>query len=99
MASAYGVGDFVWYEGREYQITDLQRGYVELLPPELPIPVYRTERRADFERGLLADERNRYITDYLTTETDNDAREQLTKTVAYYDAEKHTCPTMLFSRP
>ena len=92
MASAYGVGDFVWYEGREYQITDLQRGYVELLPPELPIPVYRTERRADFERGLLADERNRYITDYLTTETDNDAREQLTKTVAYYDAEKTHLP-------
>ena len=92
MASAYGVGDFVWYEGREYQITDLQRGYVELLPPELPIPVYRTESRADFERGLLADERNRYITDYLTTETDNDAREQLTKTVAYYDAEKTHLP-------
>ena len=92
MASAYGVGDFVWYEGREYQITDLQRGYVELLPPELPIPVYRTERRADFERGLLADERNRYITDYLTTETDNDAREQLTKTVAYYEAEKTHLP-------
>lgn len=92
MASAYGVGDFVWYEGREYQITDLQRGYVELLPPELPIPVYRTERRADFERGLLADERNRYITDYLTTETDNDAREQHTKNVAYYDAEKTHLP-------
>ena len=92
ISSAYGVGDFVWYEGREYQITDLQRGYVELLPPELPIPVYRTERRADFERGLLADERNRYITDYLTTETDNDAREQLTKTVAYYDAEKTHLP-------
>ena len=74
MASPYGVGDFVWYEGREYQITDLQRGYVELLPPELPIPVYRTESRADFERGLRSDERNRYITDYLTTEMNDDAR-------------------------
>ena len=74
MASAYGVGDFVWYEGREYKITDLQRGYVELLPPELPIPVYRTESRADFERGLRSDERNRYITDYLTTEMNDDAR-------------------------
>lgn len=74
MASAYGVGDFVWYEGREYKITDLQRGYVELLPPELPIPVYRTESRADFERGLRFDERNRYITDYLTTELSDDAR-------------------------
>lgn len=74
MASPYGVGDFVWYEGREYQITDLQRGYVELLPPGLPIPVYRTESRADFERGLLADERNRYITDYFTTELSDDVR-------------------------
>ena len=74
MASAYGVGDFVWYEGREYKITDLQRGYVELLPPELPIPVYRTESRADFERGLRFDERNRYITDYLAAELNDDAR-------------------------
>ena len=64
-ASAYGVGDFVWLDGREYTITDLQRGYVELLPPELTYPIYRTERRADFERLLRRDERNRHITDYL----------------------------------
>ena len=55
-ASAYGVGDFVWLDGREYTITDLQRGYVELLPPGLPIPVYRTESRADFARLLRRDE-------------------------------------------
>ena len=47
----------------------------ELLPPELPIPVYRTESRADFERGLRFDERNRYITDYLTAELNDDAHE------------------------
>ena len=64
-ASAYGVGDFVWLDGREYTITDLQRGYVELLPPEMTYPIYRTERRADFERLLRRDERNRHITDYL----------------------------------
>ena len=75
MASAYGVGDFVWFEGREYQITDLQRGYVELLPPGMAIPVYRTESRADFERGLHSDERNRYITDYLAAELNDDAHE------------------------
>ena len=101
MASAYGVGDFVWYEGREYQITNLQRGHVELLPPGMAIPVYRTESRADLERGLRSDERNRYITDYLTTEADNDAREPTAggdatkfqeKTVAYYDAEKAHLP-------
>ena len=68
-ASAYGVGDFVWLDGREYTITDLQRGYVELLPPEMTYPVYRTERRADFERMLRRDERNRHITDYLVQET------------------------------
>ena len=88
MASAYGVGDFVWYEGREYQITDLQRGYVELMPPGMAIPVFRTESRADFERGLRNDERNRYITDYLTAELNDDAHEPHTKTVAYYEAEK-----------
>ena len=64
-ASDYGVGDFVWLDGREYTITDLQRGYVELLPPELTYPIYRTERRADFEHLLRRDERNQHITDYL----------------------------------
>ena len=86
MASAYGVGDFVWFEGSEYQITDLQRGYVELLPPELPMPVYRTESRADFERELRNDERNRYITDYLTTELSDDAREKQTPALGSDDA-------------
>ena len=88
MTSAYGVGDFVWYEGREYQITDLQRGYVELLPPELPIPVYRTENRADFERGLLADERNRYITDYLTADLSDDAQEYTSNVLTHEDREQ-----------
>ena len=75
MASAYGVGDFVWLDGREYQITDLQRQHVELLPPGLPIPVYRTESRADFEHLLRRDESNRYITDYLEQDaTPGDAK-------------------------
>ena len=67
-ASAYGVGDFVWLDGQEFKITDLQRGYVELLPPEMTYPIYRTERRADFERLLRRDERNRHITDRLSAE-------------------------------
>ena len=46
----------------------MQRGYVELLPPELAYPIYRTERRADFERLLRRDERNRHITDRLSAE-------------------------------
>ena len=68
-ASAYGVGDFVWLDGREFEITDLQRGYVELLPPEMTYPIYRTEHRADFERLLRRDDRNRHITDHLVQET------------------------------
>ena len=70
-ASAYGAGDIVWLDGREFEITDLQRGYVELLPPELPYPypIYRTEHRADFERLLRRDDRNRHITDHLVQET------------------------------
>ena len=67
-ASAYGVGDFVWLDGREFKITDLQRGYVELLPPEMTYSIYRTEHRSDFERLLRRDERNRHITDYLEQE-------------------------------
>ena len=85
MASAYGVGDFVWYEGREYQITDLQRGYVELLPPGMPIPVYRTESQKDFESGIRADERNRYITDYLTTELSDDVRDYVSNVLTQED--------------
>ena len=84
LASAYGVGDFVWLDGREYQITDLQRQHVELLPPGLPVPVYRSESRADFERALLADERNRYITDFLPADLDKldrDVRDVLTSVV------------------
>ena len=92
ISSAYGVGDFVWFEGREYQITNLQRGHVELLPPGSGFPVYRTESRADFERELQEDERNRYITDYLTAEMNDDAHEPHTKTVAYYEAEKTHLP-------
>lgn len=55
----------MWLDGQEFKITDLQRGYVELLPPEMTYPIYRTERRADFEHLLRRDERNQHITDYL----------------------------------
>ena len=71
---------------------DLSEPPAEDAPPLDDTPVYRTERRADFERGLRADERNRYITDYLTTELSEDAREPHTKTVAYYEAEKTHLP-------
>ena len=75
MSSAYGVGDFVWFEGREYQITDLQRGYVELLPPGMAIPVYRTESRADFERGCTPTSETGTSRTTLAAELNDDAHE------------------------
>ena len=81
LASAYGVGDFVFLENTEYQITDLQRGSVQLLDPTLRYPIYRSERREQFERAIRQDPRNRAITDYLPVnleQFDHDLREVLT---------------------
>ncbi|RKJ60030.1 DEAD/DEAH box helicase, partial [bacterium 1XD42-1] len=58
MASAYGVGDFVFLENTEYRITDLQRGYVQLNDPALAYPIYRTESKEQFERAIRQDPRN-----------------------------------------
>ena len=85
MASAYGVGDFVWYEGREYQITDIQRSYVEFLAAGLAMPVYRIESQKDFESGIRADERNRYITEYLTAELNDNAHEYVSNILTQED--------------
>ena len=81
MASAYGVGDFVFLEDTEYRITDLSYGRVELLDPTLAYPVYRTETRENFERALRRDIRNGPITEYLPAnleQYDQDLREVLT---------------------
>ena len=80
LASAYGAGDFVYLEDKEYKITSLERGQVELLDPTLAYPVYRTETRADFERLLRQDERNGAITEFLPADLerfDQDLREVL----------------------
>ena len=81
LASAYGVGDFVFLENTEYRITDLQRGYVQLNDPALPYPIYRTESKEQFERAIRQDPRNSAITDYLPADLDQfspDLREVLT---------------------
>ena len=80
LASAYGAGDFVYLEDKEYKITSLERGQVELLDPTLAYPVYRTETRADFERLLRQDQRNGAITEFLPADLerfDQDLREVL----------------------
>ncbi|RKI67801.1 helicase SNF2 [bacterium 1xD42-67] len=81
LASAYGVGDFVFLENTEYRITDLQRGHVQLLDPALVYPIYRTETKEQFERAIRQDPRNSAITDYLPADLEQfspDLREVLT---------------------
>ena len=81
LSSAYGVGDFVYLEDREYKIAALERGRVELLDPTLSYPVYRLETREDFERLLKQDQRNGPITEFLPADLerfDQDLREVLT---------------------
>ena len=81
LASAYGVGDFVFLEDTEYRITDLQQGYVQLNDPALAYPIYRTESKEQFERAIRQDPRNSAITDYLPADLDQfspDLREALT---------------------
>ncbi|NBJ74115.1 helicase SNF2 [Neglecta sp. X4] len=81
LASAYGVGDFVFLGDTEYRITDLQQGYVQLNDPALAYPIYRTESKEQFERAIRQDPRNSAITDYLPADLDQfspDLREALT---------------------
>ena len=80
LASAYGAGDFVYLEDREYKIASLERGQVELLDPTLAYPVNRLETRENFERLLKQDQRNGAITEFLPADLerfDQDLREVL----------------------
>ena len=45
MAPAYNVGDFVWIERRQFEITDILDDHVELLQSGLDIPIYRSESK------------------------------------------------------
>jgi adenine-specific DNA methylase len=89
LASAYGVGDFVFLEDTEYRITDLQRGYVQLNDPALSYPIYRTESKEQFERAIRQDPRNSAITDFLPVDLEQfspDLREVLTGEGGLLDA-------------
>ena len=81
LAPAYQVGDTVYLEGDPYQITGIEPYSVELLPPGLTYPVFRTESIQTFERLLKQDSRNQAITDYLSVplaDINDDLREVLT---------------------
>ena len=48
----YHVGDTVYLENQEYQITELREDTVQLLPSGMAYPIYRAESRERFETLL-----------------------------------------------
>ena len=81
LAPAYQVGDTVYLEGDSYKITGIELYSVELLPPGLIYPIFRTESIQTFECLLKQDSRNQAITDYLSVplaDINDDLREVLT---------------------
>ena len=78
---AYQKGDTVYLEGSPYEITRVSAYHVELLPPGLAYPVFRSESKERFEQLLAHDERNASVTEYLTealSAIDPDLEEALT---------------------
>ena len=80
-APVYHVGDTVYLENQEYQITELREDTVQLLPSGMAYPIFRAESRERFEQLLKNDLRNGPITEFLSADpekTDQDLREVLT---------------------
>ena len=81
LAPAYQKGDTVYLEGSPYEITRVSAYHVELLPPGLVYPIFRSEPKERFEQLIAQDERNVSITEYLTdslSAIDPDLEEALT---------------------
>ena len=81
LAPAYQKGDTVYLEGSPYEITRVSAYHVELLPPGLAYPIFRSEPKERFEQMIAQDERNVSITEYLTdslSAIDPDLEEALT---------------------
>ena len=80
-APVYHVGDTVYLENQEYQITELREDTVQLLPSGMAYPIFRAESRERFEQLLKNDLRNGPITEFLSADpekADQDLREVLT---------------------
>ena len=80
-APVYHVGDMVYLDNQEYQITELREDTVQLLPAGMAYPIFRAESRERFEQLLKNDLRNGPITEFLSADpekTDQDLREVLT---------------------
>ena len=79
-APVYAVGDTVYIEDDAYQITELREDTVQLLPTGMVYPIYRAERKEQFEQLLRADRRNAYYTEFLPIDpgkADQDLRDVL----------------------
>ena len=77
----YHVGDTVYLDNQEYQITELREDTVQLLPSNMAYPIYRAESRERFETLLRADTRNEAINEFLPVNpdtADQDLRDVLT---------------------
>ena len=66
----YHVGDTVYLDNQEYQITELREDTVQLLPSDMAYPIYRAESRERFETLLRADTRNEAINEFLPVNPD-----------------------------
>ena len=98
-APVYAVGDTVYIEDDAYQITELRDDTVQLLPTGMVYPIYRTERKEQFEQLLRADRRNAYYTEFLPIDPDK-ADQDLRDVLAHGlmdEADKQQVSTLLQS--
>ena len=98
-APVYAVGDTVYIEDDAYQITELRDDTVQLLPAGMVYPIYRAERKEQFEQLLRADRRNAYYTEFLPVDPDK-ADQDLRDVLAHGlmdEADKKQLSTLLQS--
>ena len=98
-APVYAVGDTVYIEDDAYQITELREDTVQLLPTGMVYPIYRAERKEQFEQLLRADHRNAYYTEFLPVDPDK-ADQDLRDVLAHGlmdEADKKQISTLLQS--
>ena len=98
-APVYAVGDTVYIEDDAYQITELRDDTVQLLPTGMVYPIYRAERKEQFEQLLRADRRNAYYTEFLPVDpdkADQDLRDVLVHGLMD-EADKQQISTLLQS--
>ncbi|MEY8284621.1 SNF2-related protein [Lachnospiraceae bacterium 50-23] len=90
LASAYKPGDTVYLDDTEYEIEGIGIFDVDLSCHSSDLPALRTESKANFERLIQQDERNRFITDFFPANLEQvspDLREVLTGDGGLLDAE------------